>query len=198
MIVTPYPAGISPPFLFVSLIPIWIFLPQKPLDGDFSTKVRQIDFLGSLLSMAGSIFLLVRSPYSVSWFSLSPFPGAYLWRWHYLCLGMLCASLIDRLNLLNSQNSAIVIAMLTISIVIIGMFLAVQAGFAQMPLLPLRIFRYRTVALVFASVLCQGWIHYGQIFYLPVRRPCRVSDLVDSSPRNVSYIFKKSWDILVS
>lgn len=58
--------------------------------------------------------------------------------------------------------------MLTFSVVIISMFLAVQWGFAKMPLLPLRIFRYRTVALVFASCLCQGWVHYGQIFYLPV------------------------------
>ncbi|KAF8916579.1 major facilitator superfamily domain-containing protein [Mucidula mucida] len=107
---------ISPPFLFVSLVPIWIFLPQKPLAGDFIAKVRQIDFLGSLLSMAGAILLLV--PIS---------GGGTIYAW----------------------NSAIVIAMLTFSVVIISMFLAVQWGFAKMPLLPLRIFRYRTVALIF-------------------------------------------------
>ncbi|KAF9013765.1 MFS general substrate transporter, partial [Hymenopellis radicata] len=126
---------ISPPFLFVSLVPIWIFLPQKPLAGDFIAKVRQIDLLGSLLSMAGAILLLV--PIS---------GGGTIYAW----------------------NSAIVIAMLTLGLVVISMFLAVQWGFAKMPLLPLRIFRYRTVALVFASCLCQGWVHYGQIFYLPL------------------------------
>ncbi|KIY68147.1 MFS general substrate transporter [Cylindrobasidium torrendii FP15055 ss-10] len=126
---------ISPPFLFVSLFPIWFFLPQKPMAGGALAKIRQIDFLGSALSMAGAILLLV--PLS---------GGGTIYAW----------------------NSALVISMLAVSIVLIGFFLAVQYGFAKMPILPLRIFRYRTVALVFASALCQGWVHYGQIFYLPM------------------------------
>lgn len=121
---------ISPPFLCASLLPIWLILPQKPLPGNSAAKVKQVDFLGSFLSMASSILFLV--PISC---------GGVLFAW----------------------NSAFIIVMLVVSMLVTIAFLVSQHRVQDKAVLPLRLFKYRTVALVFSSVMCQGWVHYGQV-----------------------------------
>lgn len=47
-------------------------------------------------------------------------------------------------------------------------FCLVERFFASIPILPPRLFRYRTVNLILLATTTQGWIYYGLMFFVPV------------------------------
>lgn len=130
-----YVFWLPPPCAAICAIIIYLFIPLKPVSGNIREKLYKVDYLGSFLSMAGNIFLLV--PISGGG---STFPWA----------------------------SAVVIGLLCAGGAFWALFVLVEWKFSKLPVLPLRLFTYRTTCLVFILNLFFGMVYYGNIYFLPI------------------------------
>lgn len=63
--------------------------------------------------------------------------------------------------------SAAVLAPLIIGIALLGVFIMVEAKLVALPLIPLRIFKNKTVASSMAATFFSGMIFYSALYYLP-------------------------------
>ncbi|KAI5825536.1 MFS general substrate transporter [Schizophyllum commune Tattone D] len=123
------------PCTVISAIIIYLYIPLKAVSGNYHEKLWKIDYLGSFLSLAGNIFLLV--PISA---------GGSTFPW----------------------NSGVVIGLLCAGGVVWGLFALVEWKFCRLPVMPLRLFTYRTTCLVFCMNLFYGMVYYGNIYFLPI------------------------------
>ena len=110
-------------------------LPLKPVKGSAREKLKKIDYGGAVLSLAGSVFVLI--PISA---------GGSIYAW----------------------DSPIVISLLTIGGVTWILFILTEWKFARLPVLPLRLWTYRTPSLVLIVTFLAGMIYYGNLFFLPI------------------------------
>jgi MFS family permease len=93
----------SVPISVVVLIQLWFFLPLVKVSGNMKSKLKKIDYGGSLISLAATIFVLV---------SVSGGGVKYAW------------------------NSAIVIVMLTLGVVLFIVFILYEIYVARIPIMP--------------------------------------------------------------
>jgi Fungal trichothecene efflux pump (TRI12) len=93
----------SVPISVVVLIQLWFFLPLVKVSGNMKSKLKKIDYGGSLISLAATIFVLV---------SVSGGGVKYAW------------------------NSAIVIVMLTLGVVLYIVFILYEIYVARIPIMP--------------------------------------------------------------
>lgn len=82
-------AGITPPMGAITMVIIWFLLPLNPVKGDLLSKVRQMDWTGTVLSLAMTVCLLVSALGASLELSelTSVTTGASLWRWNHLRVG---------------------------------------------------------------------------------------------------------------
>ena len=52
-------SGITPPMGAITMVIIWFLLPLNPVSGDLLSKVKRMDWLGTVLSLAMTVCLLV-------------------------------------------------------------------------------------------------------------------------------------------
>lgn len=114
-------------------------LPLRCVHGDFWSKVRRIDFLGSLLVLVGVVLMLL----SLNW-------GGQAFSW----------------------SSAAVLATLLVGIAVMAAFVFWEGKGARLPIVPLHIFKNRTIVGVYITTVSLGVCFFIPLFYIPqVRRP---------------------------
>jgi hypothetical protein len=136
----------SVPISVVVLIQLWFFLPLVKVSGNMKSKLKKIDYGGSLISLAATIFVLV---------SVSGGGVKYAW------------------------NSAIVIVMLTLGVVLYIVFILYEIYVARIPIMPSKsivkpflhavyLFAIPSVALILWQTFLVGIVYYGVLYYLPL------------------------------
>ncbi|EIN04453.1 MFS general substrate transporter [Punctularia strigosozonata HHB-11173 SS5] len=125
----------TPPLTALCIFIVWTCIPLKRVPGDFKAKLAKVDFLGSALSLAANVLVLV--PIS---------SGGATWSW----------------------SSPLVISMLTVGCLLWLAFIVVEWKIAALPVLPLRLFRYRTVGVIFVQTIFVGMVYYGNLYFLPI------------------------------
>ncbi|KAL1742627.1 major facilitator superfamily domain-containing protein [Schizophyllum fasciatum] len=130
-----YVFWLPPPCTAICAIIIYLYIPLKAVSGDIREKLYKVDYLGSFLSLAGNIFLLV---------PISGGGSTFAWR------------------------SGVVIGLLCAGAAVWSFFVLVEWKFCRLPVLPLRLFTYRTTCLVFCMNLFFGMVYYGNIYFLPI------------------------------
>lgn len=86
------------------------------------------------------------------------------------------------------------IAPLVIGIVLLGVFIWVEAKFVTLPLVPMYIFRNMTVAASMFTTFCNGMAFYTTLYYLPqyfqvVRGESPIHSGVDMLPLTFVQVF---------
>ncbi|RKP07837.1 major facilitator superfamily-domain-containing protein [Thamnocephalis sphaerospora] len=87
-----------------------------------------------------------------------------------LVLGF-CITLLLPVNwggAMYAWNSPLVIALFCVAIALLGGFLFVEYRFAKEPIVPLRLFRTRSVCAICLGSLLFGWAFFSPIYYLPM------------------------------
>ncbi|KAK4705325.1 hypothetical protein P7C70_g880, partial [Phenoliferia sp. Uapishka_3] len=126
---------VTPPCGVITMIIIWFLLPLSHVEGDLLGKVKQMDWLGTLLSLAMTVCALV--PLS---------GGGTTFKW----------------------TSSVVIGLFTTAGVCAIAFVLVQAYFAKLPLLPMRLFKNFNICIILIQTWLVGMVYYGNIFYFPL------------------------------
>ncbi|GFZ44774.1 hypothetical protein JCM24511_02500 [Saitozyma sp. JCM 24511] len=136
---------ITPPFLAACIPALWLVLPDRktspsPLSSSKPSSSPWDDL--RKVDFMGSFLILAASILILVAIS----GGGTLFPWHSASFGLLLgfglASLIG--------------------------FCLVERFFASIPILPPRLFRYRTVNLILLATTTQGWIYYGLMFFVPL------------------------------
>ncbi|KAI5479963.1 MFS general substrate transporter [Pseudohyphozyma bogoriensis] len=68
---------------------------------------------------------------------------------------------------LYAWNSPTVIALFVVGGALWATFLLIEWKFAKLPIMPLRLFTYRSPGITFVSTWLIGYVYYGNLFYLP-------------------------------
>lgn len=122
------------PITFLAIVIIYFLLPLKRVTGSYKLKLKQVDWLGSFLTLAWAVLVLV----ALSWAGTQ-----YSW------------------------SSGAVLAPLLIGIALLGVFLFVELKAVKLPLIPLYIFRDKTVSAAMAITFLSGIGFYCTLYYLP-------------------------------
>lgn len=125
------------PLLAFAFVISWRFLPLKPVEGDWKKKAKAVDWYGSALSFVGVALMVL----GLSWAG-----GSYSW------------------------SNAHVLAPLIIGVVFMVLFVLWQwkgCTEARPPVMPLGMFRHRIVIGATITQMCNGWLMYNQMFYIP-------------------------------
>jgi Na+/melibiose symporter-like transporter len=122
------------PITFLAFVIIYFLLPLKHVTGSYATKLRQVDWYGSFLTLAWAVLVLV----ALSWAGTE-----YAW------------------------DSPAVLAPLLIGIALLGVFLWVELKVVKLPLIPLYIFKDKTVSGGMAITFLSGIGFYVSLYYLP-------------------------------
>ncbi|KAI5476315.1 hypothetical protein MNV49_007886 [Pseudohyphozyma bogoriensis] len=117
-----------------ALFVLVMFLPLRPVEGDFIRKLKQIDYVGGILTILGAGLII----FPLNWGGVS-FPWV----------------------------SGPVLGCLFAGVIVLALLMVWEGKVAKIPIVPPKIFRYRTVAAVFWTTLLQGATTLGQVYYLP-------------------------------
>lgn len=101
------------------VVGIWL-LPLKKVHGEIRQKLLQIDYIGSLLTIASSILLLL----GLNW-------GGVTYPW----------------------TSAAALVPLLLGAAVFALFLVWEAKFARLPIIPVHIFKIKTVSGVYIATV---------------------------------------------
>ncbi|GJE94802.1 MFS general substrate transporter [Phanerochaete sordida] len=112
---------------------IWL-LPLKKVHGAMREKLVQIDYVGSFLTIASSILLLL----GLNW-------GGVTYPW----------------------GSAPVLVPLLLGGAVFALFLFWEARFAKLPIIPVHIFKVKTVSGVYIATMMNGMAFFSILYYVP-------------------------------
>ncbi|KAG8710616.1 hypothetical protein FRC09_021007 [Ceratobasidium sp. 395] len=122
------------PITTACLVQLWWMLPQNKMSGGFREKLRKVDFIGSIISLAAGVLVLV------------PLSGGGIY---------------------YSWNSALVISMLTVGSILAVLFILVEWRIAELPILPLYLFRIRNIFIVSTTTFLTGIVFFCNLYFLP-------------------------------
>ncbi|KAJ7196484.1 MFS general substrate transporter [Mycena pura] len=153
------------PISFVATCVVVFILPLKPVQGEIWSKLRAVDYVGTLLTLAGCTLLML----PLIW--VRPFLLEHLCR--YLCF---------QGGVIFPWKSSIVLAPLMSGFVVVAMFCFWEWKGARLPIVPstcffhmqpnltpyaVYIFKHSTVTGVFISMFVNGFVFFSTLYYLP-------------------------------
>ncbi|PNY23218.1 transporter [Tolypocladium capitatum] len=113
----------------------YLYLPSKEPTSTVRESMRKIDWMGSLTSSVGTVFLLI--PISGG--------GAYF-----------------------AWNSPLVVSMLAIGSVCLVLFALVEWKLAELPMMPVAVYRDPVVVVLMAQSFLFGFIYHASVYYIPL------------------------------
>ncbi|KAJ1915736.1 hypothetical protein H4219_004153 [Mycoemilia scoparia] len=126
---------INLPIGAVTVIISLLFLRVPTQKSSWKEKLKRIDFLGSLIIVAGLVVLLL----ALSW-------GGKEYPW----------------------NSAVIISLLVVGLVLLIAFVLVEAYIPPEPILKISLFKSYSMLALIIAILTSGMVMYSLIYYVPV------------------------------
>ncbi|KAF7358961.1 MFS drug transporter [Mycena sanguinolenta] len=138
------------PVSFLATCVVVFILPLKPVEGDIRRKLLAVDYVGTLLTLAGCTLLMlpliwVGSSFLMFTTSVTPLQGGVIFPW----------------------KSSIVLAPLLSGLIVVAIFCLWEWKGARLPIVPMYIFKHSTVTGVFISMFINGFVFFSTLYYLP-------------------------------